>query len=138
MNEKGVLLPHPFLELIEAICIAWFTLEYTIRLMGAPKKCEFLKNGMNIIDVLSILPFFIELFMNDEQLKVEDDSLSPMYSNMTTVVPLATDNDYDALDEEEKDKEGFKGLVQVFRVFKLARQENGEFWFRNKNIFVGF
>ena len=116
-------MPHPFLELIEAICIAWFTLEYTIRLMGAPKKCEFLKNGMNIIDVLSILPFFIELFMNDEQLKVENDSWSPIYSNMTTVVPLATDNDYDALDEEEKDKEGFKGLVQVFRVFKLARQE---------------
>ena len=32
MNEKGVLLPHPFLELIEAICIAWFTLEYIVRL----------------------------------------------------------------------------------------------------------
>ena len=34
--------------------------------MGAPAKCEFLKNGMNVVDVLSILPFFIELFMTEE------------------------------------------------------------------------
>ena len=38
--------------------------------MGAPAKCEFLKNGMNIVDVLSILPFFIELFMNEEEIAV--------------------------------------------------------------------
>ena len=71
MNDKGVLLPHPFLEMIEAICIAWFTLEYIVRLLGAPAKCEFLKNGMNIVDVLSILPFFIELFMAEEELNVD-------------------------------------------------------------------
>ena len=40
------------------------------RLMGAPAKCDFLKNGMNIVDVLSILPFFIELFMNEEEIAV--------------------------------------------------------------------
>ena len=72
MNDKGVLLPHPFLEMIEAICIAWFTLEYIVRLLGAPAKCEFLKNGMNIVDVLSILPFFIELFMAEEELNVDN------------------------------------------------------------------
>ena len=31
MNDKGVMLPHPFLEMIEAVCIAWFTLEYIVR-----------------------------------------------------------------------------------------------------------
>ena len=62
MNDKGVLLPHPFLEMIEAICIAWFTLEYFIRLAGAPDKWAFLKDGMNIVDVLAILPFFVTLF----------------------------------------------------------------------------
>ncbi len=31
MNDKGILLPHPFLEMIEAVCIAWFTLEYIVR-----------------------------------------------------------------------------------------------------------
>ena len=29
------------------------------RFIGSPKKCEFLKDGMNIVDVLAILPFFI-------------------------------------------------------------------------------
>ena len=31
MDKKGNLQPHPFLEIIEAICIAWFTLEFIIR-----------------------------------------------------------------------------------------------------------
>lgn len=43
-----------------------------------------------------------------------------MYSNMTTMIPPASDGEI-VEEEEENDKEGFKGLVQVFRVFKLAR-----------------
>ena len=27
--------------------------------MGAPEKCAFLKDGMNIVDVLAILPYFV-------------------------------------------------------------------------------
>ena len=38
---------------------------------------------------------------------------------MTTMIPPASDGDI--IEGEEKEKEGFKGLVQVFRVFKLAR-----------------
>ena len=39
------------------------------------------------------------------------------YENATsTSTPLVI-----SLDEEEENGEGFKGLVQVFRVFKLAR-----------------
>ncbi len=30
-----------------------------IRFLGAPSKCEFLKDGMNIVDVLAILPYFV-------------------------------------------------------------------------------
>ena len=45
------------------------------RLLGAPAKCDFLRNGMNIVDVLSILPFFVELFMEHDVEKV------PVYSS---------------------------------------------------------
>ena len=31
IDRNGNLQPHPFLEIIEAICIAWFTLEFIIR-----------------------------------------------------------------------------------------------------------
>ncbi len=30
-----------------------------LRFLGAPSKCEFLKDGMNIVDVLAILPYFV-------------------------------------------------------------------------------
>ena len=38
-----------------------------IRLAGAPEKIKFLKDAMNIIDVLSIMPFFLTLFFLDDQ-----------------------------------------------------------------------
>ena len=53
---------NPSLAMVETVCIAWFTLEYFIRLAGAPDKAAFLKDGMNIVDVLAIMPFFVSLF----------------------------------------------------------------------------
>ena len=44
------------LALVEAVCIAWFTLEYLLRFAGSPGKLEFLVDGMNIVDVLGERP----------------------------------------------------------------------------------
>ena len=49
---------------ISAICNAWFTLEFIIRFACAKRKLAFLKGTLNIIDVLSILPFYVQLVMN--------------------------------------------------------------------------
>ncbi|CAB4012877.1 potassium voltage-gated channel subfamily A member 7-like [Paramuricea clavata] len=48
---------------ISAVCNAWFTVEYIIRLACAKNKLTFLKGTLNIIDILSILPFYIDLIM---------------------------------------------------------------------------
>ena len=61
-DASGNTIDNPTLAMIETVCIAWFTLEYFIRLAGAPDKWAFLKDGMNIVDVLAILPFFVTLF----------------------------------------------------------------------------
>ena len=69
---------NPILSLIETTSVAWFTLEYLLRspllwryrklnillrFAGSPEKIIFLKDAMNIIDVLSIFPFFLDLFV---------------------------------------------------------------------------
>ena len=59
---NGQTIDNPSLAMVETVCIAWFTLEYFIRLAGAPAKWSFLKDGMNIVDVLAIMPFFVSLF----------------------------------------------------------------------------
>ena len=76
VDQNSELQNNPMLERIEAVCIAWFTMEFVIRsdsrlspaitiiimilvgrLVGSPSKKEFLQSGMNLIDVLAILPY---------------------------------------------------------------------------------
>ena len=71
------------------------------RLVGCPKKIEFLQNKMNLVDILAIMPYYMELVMREEKKEVVDMALGG-----------------EDLEEEES---GFRGLLQVFRVFKLAR-----------------
>ncbi len=53
------------LAMIETVCITWFTVEYVLRFIGAPQKCVFVKGVMNIIDVLSIIPYFISVVVGE-------------------------------------------------------------------------
>ncbi|GMT11126.1 hypothetical protein PFISCL1PPCAC_2423, partial [Pristionchus fissidentatus] len=53
--------PHSSLIFMEYICIAWFTFEYLIRVIIAPRRYEFFCRTLNLIDLLTILPFYLEL-----------------------------------------------------------------------------
>ncbi|KAK5976572.1 hypothetical protein GCK32_016458, partial [Trichostrongylus colubriformis] len=53
--------PNFALVLLEYVCIGWFTFEYIIRLIIYPKRGEFLRKTLNVIDMLTILPFYLEL-----------------------------------------------------------------------------
>ena len=51
---------------MNAICSSWFTFEYVIRLIASPNKIGFLKGVLNILDLLSILPFYVTLTVPEE------------------------------------------------------------------------
>ena len=72
---------------------------------GSPEKIKFLKDGMNVIDVLAIMPFFVSLFFLRPA--AADDEISTS-STISTMI-------------EEDDEGGVEDILQVFRIFKLAR-----------------
>lgn len=45
--------------IIEAIYMAYFTIEFLVRLITCPDKRTFLKRSMNWIDLLAIIPYFV-------------------------------------------------------------------------------
>ena len=88
---------------------------FLYRLAGAPNKCDFLQNGMNVIDVLAILPYYVEMAM----------AMQPQNIIKQEVVrqPVFMAFNYTIMDEGTFDEEedNLQGVLQVFRVFKLAR-----------------
>lgn len=53
----------------DIICVAWFTLEFVIRLIFCPKKLQFFKKPMNWIDFGAIVPFYLNLFISQSDIK---------------------------------------------------------------------
>ena len=52
----------PFFVL-ETFCVAWFTLEYFLRLVTCPTwyRCKFMSNKLNVVDLLTIVPYYAVL-----------------------------------------------------------------------------
>ncbi|VDD96084.1 unnamed protein product [Enterobius vermicularis] len=53
-----------FFDYIEMICIIWFSIEYIVRFIVCTRKWRFIVQPLNMIDSLSIIPFFIEIALN--------------------------------------------------------------------------
>ncbi|XP_004407400.1 PREDICTED: potassium voltage-gated channel subfamily S member 3 isoform X2 [Odobenus rosmarus divergens] len=90
----------PVLEGVEIACIAWFTGELAIRLVAAPCQKKFWKNPLNIIDFVSIIPFYATLAVDTKEEESED------IENMGKVVQILR-------------------LMRIFRILKLARHSVG-------------
>ena len=56
-----------FWDTLEAFCTICFTLEYLCRIFSAPNLYNFIFDGMNTIDLVAIVPFYIELYIVNVQ-----------------------------------------------------------------------
>ncbi|XP_076870290.1 potassium voltage-gated channel subfamily A member 10 [Brachyhypopomus gauderio] len=104
LSPKGIksMFTDPFF-IIETVCIIWFCFELGVRFVVCPSKSEFFSNIMNMIDFVSIMPYFITLIT--DLMVSHDDPTANQNVSLGTLRVIR--------------------LVRVFRIFKLSRHSKG-------------
>ncbi len=63
-TDDFLTVPHPTLDLIDLTCYVFFTIEFIFRFVFCPNKKLFFTSGLNIIDLLTLIPFYLELVVH--------------------------------------------------------------------------
>lgn len=91
---------HPVLAVIDYVCLVFFTVEYIARLACAPRKLKFFATFLAIVDLLAILPDYVELFVY---------ALNPEYLQDVRVVSYIS----------------ILRVARILRIFRLIRHVPG-------------
>ncbi|KAF7649759.1 hypothetical protein LDENG_00136240 [Lucifuga dentata] len=98
-------------EYVETFCIAFFTLEYLLRLVSTPDLRRFGRSLLNTVDLIAILPHFLQIVLEC----FDDDDTHRHSGDIETVASVG--------------KVGqilwIMHLMRIFRILKLARHSTG-------------
>lgn len=93
---------NPVLAFFESFCVVYFSVEFILRLAVAPSARRFLCSTLNIIDLMSVVPFYVTLVCD----LMDEGEDSTDLENVGKVVQILR-------------------LMRVFRILKLARHSAG-------------
>uniref|UniRef100_G1SLP1 Potassium voltage-gated channel subfamily V member 2 n=1 Tax=Oryctolagus cuniculus TaxID=9986 RepID=G1SLP1_RABIT len=108
--------PRPILEHVEMLCVAFFTLEYLLRLVSTPDLRRFARSALNLVDLVAILPLYLQLLL--ECFTGEDQGHgkgSPREHDLETVGRVGKVGQVLRI----------MRLMRIFRILKLARHSTG-------------
>ncbi|XP_020857420.1 potassium voltage-gated channel subfamily V member 2 [Phascolarctos cinereus] len=108
--------PRPILEHVETLCIAFFTLEYLLRLASTPDLRRFARSALNLVDLVAILPLYLQLLL--ESFMGEDQGRGK---------GSAREHDIETVGCVGKVGQVLRimRLMRIFRILKLARHSTG-------------
>lgn len=108
--------PRPILEHVEMLCVAFFTLEFLLRLASTPNLRRFARSALNLVDLVAILPFYLQLllecFTSEDQRHIKG---SPREHDLETVGRVGKVGQVLRI----------MRLMRIFRILKLARHSTG-------------
>lgn len=76
---------HPVIFAIDMVCLTFFTLEYITRLIFSPRKCRFFISILSLVDVLAILPDYVELMVYSISPELQKDVTAVHYISILRV-----------------------------------------------------
>ncbi|KAH3695946.1 potassium voltage-gated channel subfamily C member 3-like [Dreissena polymorpha] len=68
-SVKYILNPNRSLQIVDTICTIFFTIELIVRFIFSPEKLTFVRSPMNIIDLLALVPLYMQLILSIESFK---------------------------------------------------------------------
>ncbi|XP_060075185.1 potassium voltage-gated channel subfamily C member 1-like [Ylistrum balloti] len=63
ITQQTINTTHPVLSMIDLVCLAFFTVEFVCRVTLAKRKLQYLISLMGVIDLLALIPDYIEIIV---------------------------------------------------------------------------
>ncbi|XP_070976390.1 potassium voltage-gated channel subfamily V member 2-like [Oncorhynchus clarkii lewisi] len=109
--RKYTIYGKTYMECVEIVSIVFFTFEYFLRLLTTCDIKHFVKSGLNFVDLLAVMPYFIQIIFEiftdvDDAGAQEDLKTMARVSKVSKVLKVVK-------------------LMRIFRILKLAKHSTG-------------